>query len=362
MEGSVANEPELSALRRALLAWYDQNGREMPWRQRGGSLPDPYHVLVSEAMLQQTQVATVIPYFNRFIRELPTLAALAAAPEQQVLRLWQGLGYYTRARSLRAAAVAVLQHFGGTLPRTAEELRQLPGVGPYTAGAIASIAFNQPAAILDGNVARVLSRLWRVTEPIDQPAVRARLWELAQASVDPQRPGDFNQAVMDLGALVCTPKAPACLTCPLYAQCAAAQAGEAEALPARLPRKAPRAVTHLVLALHRRDTWLLERRPARGMWANLWQFPTSEDEVPHLVGWALAHLGLKVAAPAHLGGFTQQTTHRTIRFEVHQAQVIGGRLRPKAGVWRKLGELQDLPMANPQQHVAQLLRNARARG
>ena len=194
--------PRAARVRRRLLAWYDKNQRPMPWRALKGRTPNPYHVLVSEAMLQQTQVVTVVPYFQRFVGAMPTVCDLASAKEQEVLRLWQGLGYYRRARNLHAAARVIVRDHGGQVPDTVEALLNLPGIGRYTAGAIASIAYGRAAPILDGNVARVFARLFLIEQPVDAPETRKTLWRLAEELVPPKRPGDFNQAVMELGALV----------------------------------------------------------------------------------------------------------------------------------------------------------------
>src|SRR5688572_3923564 len=201
---------------RRLLAWYDRHRRDLPWRpdpKTGRPAPEPYHVLVSEAMLQQTQVATVIPYYHRFLARFPTVSDLANAPEQDVLRGWQGLGYYSRARNLQAAARAIVNEHGGELPRTIEDLLALPGVGRYTAGAVASIAFDVKAPIVDGNVARVLCRVDRIeTDPRDR-TTQQLLWRRAEEVLPKKRVGDFNSALMELGATVCTPKSPQCLIC-----------------------------------------------------------------------------------------------------------------------------------------------------
>src|SRR5262245_51351753 len=192
------------AISRALIRWYDINRRDLPWRAARGSRPDPYHVLVSEAMLQQTQVKTVIPYFRRFIRKLPSIKHLARADEQLVLRLWQGLGYYSRARNLRRAAQTIVQEYDGKIPADVEALLELPGIGRYTAGAIASLAYDVPAPIVDGNVARVLCRFDAIETPPSDRATQKLLWERAADLVPRRRAGDFNSALMELGATVCT--------------------------------------------------------------------------------------------------------------------------------------------------------------
>ncbi len=350
-------------MRRALLAWYRTHHRVLPWRPPpgapAGSLP-PYYTLVSEAMLQQTQVATVVAYFERFIAALPTLEDLAAADPQHVLRLWQGLGYYRRARNLHAAARMCCERFDGRVPKTVEQLLELPGVGRYSAGAIASIAHGQCAPILDGNVARVLARVLAIREPIDQTPTRHHLWAVAAALVprSPRSsPGDFNQAMMELGARVCTPRDPDCAHCPLRGRCAAYAAGCVAELPVVRPRKQPKPVTHRVLVVQRGRAYLLVQRPGKGLWSSMWECPTAEAlEGQTLIQWAQSRLGLALYPPTALGHFTHQTTHRAIRFEVSVAKVRGGRVRRGTGVWRALHKLDDLPLSNPQRRVMELLR------
>ncbi|MCS7300931.1 MAG: A/G-specific adenine glycosylase, partial [Fimbriimonadales bacterium] len=210
----------VSELRRALLRWFEAHKRPTPWRDN----PDPYRVWVSEVMLQQTQTATVIPYFERFIARFPDVQALADAPLEEVLRYWEGLGYYARARNLHKAARMIVQN-GGRLPATADRLRELPGIGAYTAGAIASIAFGQPTPVVDGNVIRVLARLLWLKGDLKAAPAQKQLWRISEQLIDPQRPGDFNQAIMELGSTVCTPTQPRCSECPVSHLCAAYQRG-----------------------------------------------------------------------------------------------------------------------------------------
>lgn len=363
-EDSCNPSPErVTALRRALLRWYRENRRDLPWRadSSSGSFSgfNPYHTLVSEAMLQQTQVATVIPYFHRFIAAFPTVEDLSAAEEQRVLRLWQGLGYYRRARNLHAAARMIVERFDGQLPSAVEELLKLPGVGRYTAGAIASIAFNRRAPIVDGNVARVLSRWFAIEEPVDEPRTRERLWKLAEHLVPPRSPGDFNQGMMELGAMVCAPKSPACLVCPVSSHCDAHRRGIQDRLPAMLPKRKPKPVTHAVLAIEKRGRYLFEQRPADGLWSNMWQLPTREGEsVASLPQWAADTLGLCIGLPERVSGFTHQTTHRTIRFTVHHASVASGRKR--RGAWHRLDAVDDLPLPKPQLEALKIVREHRS--
>lgn len=370
--------------RTRLLRWYDLHHRKLPWRPAPTPLPqspppdaDPYHVLVSEAMLQQTQVATVIPYFRRFIERYPTVRDLARADEQHVLRLWQGLGYYRRAHHLHAAAKMIVERFDGRVPADVAQLMGLPGVGRYAAGAIASIAFNVPAPILDGNVARVLARWFAIDEPIDDTATRHRLWALAERLVPGgagtrhagagkrgcrgrgqghARPGDFNQALMELGALVCTPRAPQCADCPMASICDAHRARCVHELPARRARRAPRAVTHHVAAVERNGRYLFEQRGSDSLWARMWQLPTAESlNGQPLAEWLTTRFGLATETVGETETFTHQTTHRTIQFIVQPMRAVGGRLRPRAGVWRRLDALDDLPLANPQRRIVRRL-------
>jgi A/G-specific adenine glycosylase len=261
----------IRAIRTRLLDFYDEGRRDLPWRE---SL-DPYRIWVSEVMLQQTRVDTVVPYYRRWMERFPTVEVLAEASSEEVLRLWQGLGYYSRARNLHNAARVVVEAWDGVVPNTVEALRQLPGVGEYTAGAVASIAFGAPVPAVDGNVRRVLARL--ADDPDPTPA-RLRRW--AGALVDPERPGDFNQGLMELGALVCTPRAPGCARCPLEAECRARREGTQELRPLPRRRGRVRRAVAVSLVLHRgtgaETEVLLERRPDDGLLGGMWSTPTRE--------------------------------------------------------------------------------------
>lgn len=253
-----------------LLAWFHANHRVLPFR----SDPTPYHVWVSEIMLQQTRVAAAVPYYERFIRELPDIPALAACEEERLHKLWEGLGYYSRVRNLQKAAKLVCEQYNGQLPGDLEALKKLPGIGDYTAGAIASIGFGIPAPAVDGNVLRVFARLYNDEGDILQPAVKAATTQKVMAQQPADEPGDFNQALMELGALVCTPGQPDCAACPLQPLCLGYRSGD----PARLPRKAPkkaRKQCQLTLALLQdaAGRWLLQKRPEQGVLAGLWQPP-----------------------------------------------------------------------------------------
>jgi A/G-specific adenine glycosylase len=313
-------------------------------------------VLVSEAMLQQTQVATVVDYFQRFVKAFPTVKKLAKADEQQVLGLWQGLGYYRRARHLHAAAKMIVEDYAGNVPDSVDQLLKLPGVGRYTAGAVASIAYDKRAPILDGNVARVLSRLTAIKKPTDDTAVQKMLWSLADQLVPKRHPGDFNQAMMELGALVCLPRKPKCDICPVSKLCMANSQGLAGQLPVRGKQVKVKKVTHHIAAIKRKGKILFEQRPAKGLWSNMWQLPTAEmiqaDQLPQ---WFKEHTRLTLDNWQRVKVFTHQTTHRTIRFELWRVEAAGGRLRPGAGVWRRTDDIKDLPMANPQHKAVAML-------
>jgi A/G-specific adenine glycosylase len=281
-----------SELRARLLAWYDAHHRRLPWRAApggGGGRPDPYRVLLSEFMLQQTTVATVLGYFERFLARFPSLDALAAADPGEVMHAWQGLGYYRRARALHACAKAVVAEHGGRVPADEAALRALPGVGPYTAAAVRAIAFDLPAVPVDGNVERVLARLHRVEAPL--PGARRRLTELARPLAGEHRPGDVAQALMELGATVCLPRRPRCPACPWRDACAGRAAGVAETLPRRAPRAAKPVRRGLAFCLRRADGAILfRRRPEGGLLGGLHALPTSPwVEGPLRIEAALRH-------------------------------------------------------------------------
>ncbi len=308
----------------ALLQWYDGARRELPWRREAS----PYRTLVSELMAQQTTLAVVVPYFERFVARFPTLASLAAARDEDGLALWSGLGYYARARNLRRAAVTVVTEHGGALPPTVEELRRLPGIGPYTAAAVASIAFGARAFALDGNGARVLSRLFGVADPIDRPGTRARLQALGAAEVPEGRPGDFNQAVMELGALVCTPRNPRCDACPVGGLCAARASGSSAALPARSPKPA-RPIVRVACACITDGARVLLVKRGDGLLSGTWTLPERELDAPadaFAAARALAgELGMRPTAVVSHGVVRQIFTHRDVRAEVFRVQVAAAR-------------------------------------
>lgn len=270
--------PETNSFSRQVLDWFDQHGRKnLPWQQD----KTPYRVWISEIMLQQTQVATVIPYFERFMERFPSVQALAEADQDEVLKYWAGLGYYARARNLHKAAQQVCNEFGGQFPDTVEGLSQLSGIGRSTAGAIVSIAYQKRAAILDGNVKRVLARYAGVEGWPGETKVLNQLWQIAESYTPDKRPDHYTQAMMDLGATLCTPRKPNCTACPLQAGCQALARDRVEAIPGSRPKKQiPERQCQLVLIVNSAGEILLERRPPSGIWGGLWCLPQVEEHTP----------------------------------------------------------------------------------
>ena len=341
-----------------LLAWYAVNARTLPWRGH----PDPYAVWVSEIMLQQTQVDTVSPYFERWMARFPTLEALAAASEQEVLALWEGLGYYSRARNLWRAARQVWEA-GGQMPRTAADLALLPGVGRYTAAAIASMAFGQDEAALDGNIRRVLARIFNVTLPARSPEGERQLWALAQQHLPPGRAGDYNQALMDLGSQICTPRAPACLVCPLQALCQAAALGLQAERPVMSARPPVPLWTVTAAVIWRADRVLIARRPSRGLLGGLWEFPGGKLEpgetLPEGLRREIAEeLAVEIAVGAELGVYRHAYTHFKVVLHAFACTLVTGEPQPQVAselCWALPAELPDFPMGKIDRQIAHRL-------
>ena len=312
-----------------LLAWYDVHAREMPWRvpplaRKNGVMPDPYKVWLSEVMLQQTTVAAVRDYFRAFVAKWPTIDALAAAEDADVMAAWAGLGYYARARNLLKCARAVSKEHGGVFPDTREPLSALPGIGPYTAAAISAIAYDRPETVVDGNVERVMARLYAIKEPL--PASKPALTDRARALTPRKRPGDYAQAVMDLGATICTPRSPACGICPLIDTCMARAAGVAAELPQRTPKKAkPTRFGYIYIGRRTDGAWLVEERPKKGLLGGMLGFPGSDwaqdpPEAPPLdIGWTNPKLEVRhVFTHFHL-----RLSIRTARLPMNAAPTRG---------------------------------------
>lgn len=300
----------LRAIRAALTDFYGHNRRDLPWRRTR----DPYAIWISEVMCQQTQVDTVVPRFTTFMRQFPNTRALAASSVEQVCEAWAGLGYYRRARNLHAAAQVITGDLGGELPRDETGLRALPGIGRYTAGAIASIAFDAQVPVVDGNVTRVLSRLFAIGGDPKRAATQHRLWEMARELVRGEAPGDFNQAMMELGALICTPRAPRCDDCPTRRWCYAKRSGRQAHYPASRPAPA-RATLRIAFAWIRgRDGVWLQRRPVEGLWAGLWELPSASGRTAR-AGLA-KRLGVELSGP--MARLQHELTHRSVKAAVYR--------------------------------------------
>ena len=311
----------MHAIRRTLLGWYDEAGRDLPWRHTR----DPYAVWVSEVMLQQTRVETVIPYYERFLERFPTLHALAEADEDTVLSHWSGLGYYRRARLLHAGVREVVAQYGGAVPEDADARRALPGVGRYTAGAIGSIAFEREEPVVDGNVTRVLARLLRIKTPVGASVTTERLWEEASRLVPGERPGDLNQALMELGATICTPRQPRCDACPVVAACRAHATGEVDEIPVPRARKAPKEVKLAAVVATRgrgagRQVWLVKGQGA--LFGGLWSVPMAEGAARAV----LRDAGLRARLGSEpVGTIEHELTHRRLKIEVFRASSALGK-------------------------------------
>jgi A/G-specific adenine glycosylase len=353
---------DYSALHDALIAWFGANAEHLPWRRSR----DPYTVWVSEIMLQQTQVGTVIPYFERFMARFPTVSALAAAPLDTVLKLWEGLGYYSRARNLHRAAQIVVAEFGGQLPPDPAALRRLPGIGRYTAGAIASLAFGADAPILDGNVIRILTRLFDLPDDVRQSATQGRLWALAGQLIPAGRAGAWNEALMELGRRVCTPASPRCPICPLAAHCAARASGTHEGRPVRR-RRARTPHFDVTAAITRRDDGrlLIARRPLEGMLGGLWEFPGGKREPGESLRDCLRRelreeLGIEVEVGEQIGTVRHAYTHFRITLYAFACRIIGG--EPAAigcagWAWVTLDELDRYAFPVTDQKIIAMLRD-----
>ncbi len=325
---------ELEPLPIPLLTWYRENARALPWRQD----PTPYQVWVSEVMLQQTRVAAVVDYYRRFLSEAPTAADLAALPEDTLMKLWQGLGYYSRARNLQRAARQIVEEYGGVFPNTYEAIRALPGVGDYTAGAIASIAFGLPVPAVDGNVLRVAARVCGDAGDISTPAMKKKVTDSLARIIPTDAPGAFNQALMELGATVCLPNgAPLCEKCPAAPFCRAHLEGRTGELPVRAPKKARRVERRTVWLFFFRGLVALRRRPEKGLLAGLWEYPNERsDGTDWPERWGLASAALERAG---------EGKHIFTHIEWHMTALAGELPAPElpdGWVWAGRRELRDL--------------------
>jgi A/G-specific adenine glycosylase len=352
MPPTTHRELPAEAIRAALEKWWKRHRRDLPWRRRG----DPYAIWVSEVMLQQTRVATVTEYYERFLGAFPTVEALAAASDSAVLKAWEGMGYYSRARNLHAAARRIVTEHAGRLPTSIEALRSLPGVGPYTAAAVASIAFGLDEPVLDGNVTRVLARVFRVRQDPRTAKARRKLLALARSLIPPGKAGLINQALMDLGATVCVPANPRCPTCPIRAHCQAFARGEQDRLPRKRPRKP---LPHYDVAagiVWRRGRVLIDRRKPDGLLGGLWEFPGGKRRPGESLEEAVVReireeVGIAVEPGEPLITVRHAYTHFRITLHAFECRYLSGRCRPIGCThvkWVRLADLDDyaFPKAN----------------
>jgi A/G-specific adenine glycosylase len=346
---------------KALLTWYGPRRRILPWREH----PDPYRVWISEIMLQQTQVETVIPYYYRFLNRFPDVAALAAAPLDDVLKVWENLGYYARARHLYRAARILVEKFNEKLPDTWEAIITLPGIGNYTAGAILSIAFGKCVPAVDGNARRVLSRLYGIREPVDRRETQKYLRTLAVSLIPETAPGSFNQALMDLGAMICTPKSPACAGCPLRMPCKARQDGVQDLLPMSEKKPPPphERVTAAVI-FNRQGQVLIVRRPARGLLASLWKFPggivgKKETLEEGLARTVKEELGIRIRFGTQLASVNHAYTHFRITLTAFRCFRRSGRpsaLDCQEWRWASLDDLEKLTFSKADRAIVSVMK------
>lgn len=310
----------IKAFESDLLTWYHENKRMLPWRETS----DPYRIWVSEIMLQQTKVDTVIPYFKRFMEKYPTVYSLAEAPEEEVLKEWEGLGYYSRARNLHTAVREVVEKYEGTIPDEKKELGSLKGVGPYTQGAILSIAFNQPEPAVDGNVMRVFSRLLLINDDIARPRTKKHFETIVREVISKEDPSSFNQAIMDLGATICTPKSPACLVCPVLEHCCAFEVGAQAELPVKSKAKKQKTIFYAALKVKNADgNYLIEKRPETGLLANMYQFPMvplSEVALMDIPEWFKEEYGVDVKLGKRDGDLKHVFSHLIWDIEIYEAE------------------------------------------
>lgn len=366
------------AVRRRLLVWYRKHARPLPWRESA----DPYRVWISEIMLQQTTIAAVKPYFERFHQHFPSVDALAAADEAEVLRQWEGLGYYTRARNLHKAARMIVDELCGEFPDTVDGLLKLPGVGPYTARAIASVAFGQGVGILEANTMRLYSRLIELDQDPRSGSGNKTLWNFADWIVAPRSASSFNQAAMDVGSTICTPEAPRCSECPLQIQCGAFRANLQDVLPRMPPKKKMTDVTEVALVLRRNNKVLMRQYAPGERWAGLWDFARfsvsteegdqllslpsgntvaqpslfASESVPVAVAAALKHTGLKISHPTLLKQIRHTVTRYRIRLLcIGSEQVRGSVDRATDLQWQPLQKLERIPLSTTARAIADLI-------
>jgi A/G-specific adenine glycosylase len=340
-------------IQQRLLLWFEENARDLPWRRTR----DPYAIWVSEIMLQQTQVPTVIPYYQKFLKTFPTVRRLAKTDLSKVLSIWEGLGYYSRARNLHKASRVILDQFHGKIPDTLNDLISLPGIGRSTAGAILSIAYDREAAILDGNVKRVLSRLFAVSDNPVKGKTEDLLWNYSESLIPKGQAGSFNQALMDLGATICTPKVPQCNHCPLHRLCKGYESGDPGRFPSRGFKKAIPLIQAVSVVIQKDGHVLLRQRPAKGLLGGLWEFPDwrvehREDSELKLLRFIKNELGIRVKTKEFLGSFKHTYSHFKLTLHVYLCQAAGSN---DVGTWVPIRNLRLFPMSRLHRIIAQTL-------
>lgn len=344
-----------------LLQWFDRVAAPLPWRS---AQPDPYHVWLSEIMLQQTQIETVIPYYKRFLESYPHIHSLADAPLDDVLKLWEGLGYYSRARNLHKTAQVISKQMNGEFPKSADNLQKLPGIGRYTAGAIASITYQEPVPVLDGNVIRVFSRLLDLADDVTQPSVKNHLWDVAENWTPTQRPGDYNQALMELGQKICTPRNPLCDDCPIQAHCKAFANGTQAERPIK-QKKAPTPHYDVAAGIVKRDDGkiLIAQRPNENLLGGLWEFPGGKQEKGETLPQALKReLMEELAIDVQVGDFFVSVKHAFTHFKItlhaFECRIISGEpqaIEAQAFTWVTLAEMDQYAFGKADREIIKAL-------
>jgi A/G-specific adenine glycosylase len=358
-QSDMLNKNTSGLIANRLLDWYEKNARDLPWR----STSDPYKIWVSEIMLQQTRVETVLPYYQRWMERFPTAGDLAEAEEDEVLNSWEGLGYYRRALNLYRAVKEVQDNYGGEIPKDPQKLEGLPGIGPYTAGAISSIAFDQQAPILDGNIRRVFSRLFKIQEPLGESKTERGMWDIARELVPAKRPGDFNQALMELGALICLPSNPKCDICPLHQLCSARDLGIQDQLPIR-KKKNPLPHLQVTAAIFQKNKKvLLTKRPPEGLLGGMWEFPGGkQEENETLQETLIREINEELGASTNVGDlqgvYSHAYTHYKVTLHAFFCKLLSTDLMLNYHTqyaWVPIDSLDDYPMGKIDRLISQQL-------